>query len=438
MKKNLSKKEFLAISVMLFGMFFGAGNLIFPPLLGNKAGSLMPVALIAFCITAVVFPVLGIAVISKTNGLTNLSQRCGKYFALIFTCMIHLSIGPGLGIPRAGSLPFEMAVAPYLKENLFAARILYTFMFFLVAYLVCLKPSKLVSRMGKFLTPALLVLITAMFLGVVFKTNLHIASPSSEYANNSVVKGFLEGYNTMDTVAALNFGLVVTLAVRSFKIEEKYVTGYTIKAGALAGFVLFLVYAMLSYIGMSTSAVYTNAKNGADILTSVTSSVFGSFGIVLLATIFTLACLTTCIGLITCVSKYFENLTNNKVSYNKWILLWTVLSFFVANFGLTTILKISVPILILIYPVSIVLILLGLSHKLLNLDNLTYKCVCYPTVVISLVEALNALHLQVPFLTDVVSRLPLFKISLGWVIPMIVCLVLSLLRQKLCLKRALN
>lgn len=423
MKNNLTKEQFFSVAIMLFGLFFGAGNLIFPPLLGKQAGGATFQSLLFFGITAVVFPILGVVAVAKTKGLSNLASKVDKYFAIVFTTMIYMAIGPGLGIPRAGSLPFEMAVAPFLPENvsLNLSRLVYTFVFFLVAYLVCLKPNKLVTRMGKFLTPALLVLITVMFVGVLFKNPNAVTSPVGDYATSSTVKGFLEGYNTMDTIAALNFGLVISLAVKSFKVEdEEKVIGYTVRVGLVAGSFLFVIYAMLAYIGMTTSGLTGDVKNGAEILTTVSQYVFGKFGIVLLASIFTLACLTTCIGLITSISKFFETMTKEKVSYHKWIVFWTFLSFLVANFGLNTILKVSVPVLVAIYPVSIVLILLGLTEKYFGYNKFTYRLVCYTVTFISVVEALVSVKVNLPVVTDVVSSLPFFSLSLGWVIPMAV------------------
>lgn len=423
MKNNLTKEQFFSVAIMLFGLFFGAGNLIFPPLLGKQAGGATFQSLLFFGITAVVFPILGVVAVAKTKGLSNLASKVDKYFAIVFTTMIYMAIGPGLGIPRAGNLPFEMAVAPFLPENvsLNLSRLVYTFVFFLVAYLVCLKPNKLVTRMGKFLTPALLVLITVMFVGVLFKNPNAVTSPVGDYATSSTVKGFLEGYNTMDTIAALNFGLVISLAVKSFKVEdEEKVIGYTVRVGLVAGFFLFVIYAMLAYIGMTTSGLTGDVKNGAEILTTVSQYVFGKFGIVLLASIFTLACLTTCIGLITSISKFFETMTKEKVSYHKWIVFWTFLSFLVANFGLNTILKVSVPVLVAIYPVSIVLILLGLTEKYFGYNKFTYRLVCYTVTFISVVEALLSVKVNLPVVTDVVSSLPFFSLSLGWVIPMAV------------------
>lgn len=256
--KKLTRSQFIQISIMLFGLFFGAGNLIFPPFLGNQAGNNTMISLLAFSITAVLFPILGAIAVGKTEGLKNLSNRVGNVFAIVFTTAIYLSIGPGLGIPRAGSVPFEMAIAPYLPEtlNLTIARLIYTFLFFSVALWICLKPTKLVSRVGKYLTPALLILITYMFVRVM-SLQKGVALAVGDYAKAPLVKGFLAGYDTMDAVAALNFGFVITLAIRRFGIEDKkQVTSYTAKAGIVAGTLLFVVYLMLSTIGMVTSSAF--------------------------------------------------------------------------------------------------------------------------------------------------------------------------------------
>ena len=163
---KLNKKNMLLLSFTLFSLFFGAGNLIFPPLLGQEAGTNTALAFIGFLITAVILPVLGVIVVGKFGGLTNLGDKVGLTFSLIFTLLIYLSIGPGLGIPRAGSVPFEMAIAPYLPEesNLTLWMVIYTLVFFAIVLWLCLNPGKLVKRIGTFLTPSLLILIIYMVL----------------------------------------------------------------------------------------------------------------------------------------------------------------------------------------------------------------------------------------------------------------------------------
>lgn len=429
MKKSLSKNQFLSVSIMLFGLFFGAGNLIFPPMLGHQAGNLTFISLLFFAITAVVFPILAVIAVAKTSGLTNLANRVGPVFSLVFTSLIYLSIGPGLGIPRAGSLPFEMAVQQYLPEgvNIFSLRLLYTLFFFLSAFLISLNPSKLVNRVGKVLTPTLLVLILFMFIGVIISGINIPTKPADDYISNAPVKGFLEGYNTMDAIAGLNFGLVIALAIKSFNVkDDKNVMRYTVKAGFLAGTVLFIIYAMLSYIGMVTGQITSGVENGAQVLVITVNKVFGNFGGILLVSIFTLACLTTCVGLITSGSGYFAKLTNNKISYKKWTLLFSAFSFVVANFGLNKILAVSVPVLVSIYPISLTLIILTLFHDKLGFSKLAYKATIYVVSLISVVEGLLVAKIEIPILTNFVKQLPLFKQSLGWLIPGLIVLVLAI------------
>lgn len=431
--KKLTRSQFLQLSIMLFGLFFGAGNLIFPPLLGNKAGSATLISLIAFCVTAVLFPVLGAIVVGKTNGLSNLARRVGPMFSVVFTTAIYLSIGPGLGIPRAGSVPFEMAIAPYVPEtlNLNIVRFVYTLVFFTIALLICLKPNKLVERVGKFLTPTLLLMILFMFVRILMMDK-NIAAPSGDYLKAPVTKGFLAGYETMDAVAALNFGFVIAQAIKRFGIEdENEVTRYEIKSGLLAGSVLFLVYAMLASIGMIGSQKFAGAENGAQVLSESIKLVLGDFGLVLLAFIFTLACLTTCVGLITSGGEYFEKLFNNKLSYRAWVYIWTLFSFVMANFGLNKLLAFSVPLLQIIYPVALVLIVMGISHKYLNYSKVSYVSSAVVAVGLPLVEVLDkTFKINFGFVTNFVKSLALYEEGLAWLLPTIFVLVLTSLVVK--------
>lgn len=431
--KKLTRSQFLQLSIMLFGLFFGAGNLIFPPLFGNAAGSVTFISLIAFCVTAVIFPVLGAIVVGKTNGLSNLAKRVGPVFSVVFTTAIYLSIGPGLGIPRAGSVPFEMAIAPYIPEtlNLNIIRFVYTLVFFTIALLICLKPNKLVERVGKFLTPTLLLMIAFMFVRIVMMDK-NIAAPSGDYLKAPVTKGFLAGYETMDAVAALNFGFVIAQAIRRFGIEdENEVTKYEIKAGLLAGSVLFIVYAMLASIGMIGSQKFAGAENGAQVLSESIKLVLGDFGLVLLAFIFTLACLTTCVGLITSGGEYFENLFNNKLSYKAWVYIWTLFSFVMANFGLNKLLAFSVPLLQIIYPVALVLIVMGISHKYLNYSKVSYVASAVVAVGLPLVEVLDkTFKINFGFVTNLVKSLTLYEEGLAWLLPTIFVLVFTSLVVK--------
>ncbi len=429
----LKSKQMILISFMLFSLFFGAGNLIFPPFLGQNAGNQTVLALLGFLMTAVILPVLGVIVVAKFDGLEALAQKVGKRFALIFTILIYLSIGPGLGIPRAASVPFEMAVAPYLPEgsNLQLWMLMYSLVFFLVATWLALNPGKLVDRIGRFLTPSLLTLICFLFISFVFKGQRNIGAAQSAYEHLPFLVGFSEGYQTMDTIAALNFGLVIATTLASFGLKDKKsIVKHTIAAGIAAGTILATVYIMLSVMGMYSSAVYPIQDNGAWTLRCIVYQLYGGPGAVLLAAIFTLACLTTCVGLITSISQFFTSLFK-KVNYQYWVFLIVGFSFLICNLGLNAILSISIPILNAIYPISILLILMGLSDALWKNNPWVYPLVIAATGFISVISALETAGISLGLLTDFCHLLPLYSSGFGWVSVAVLTLCISVLMHQL-------
>lgn len=425
MERRLTNNEFISISLLLFAMLFGSGNLIFPPMLGNQAGTSTLTALIGFAVTAVVFPVLGILAISKTDGVENLGNRVGPLFAVVYPAIVFLAIGPGIAIPRNGSLAFEMSVVPYLSSssNIVITRIIYTLLFFGLSYYLCLYPGKLVDRIGKVLTPILLGLILVFFVGAVIFLQKDVAAPTATY-DSAFVTGILEGYNTMDALASLNFGIVVSMTIKGFGIKkENRIIKYASGAGLLAGVLLLTVYGMLAYVGMITSNGNQDVANGGNILFTITNKVFGSFGAVILILIFTLACLTTVVGLITSVSEYFAELTNNKVTYNQWIFIYTFISFVLANFGLDSILQFSVPILVGIYPPAIMLIIMALLQEYLNFNRLTYQATIYITLLIAAIAVLKSVGIELEFIDNILSTLPFYNDGLEWILPSFVVLI---------------
>lgn len=433
---KLSKKDMALVSLMLFSLFFGAGNLIFPPFLGQAAGGNAWVAMAGFFITAVGFPVLGVVAVAKCGGLTNLAARVNGKFAVVFTILIYLSIGPCLGIPRAGSLPFEMAVAPYLKQgfSLGTARFLYTLVFFAVAFWLASAPSKLVDRLGKVLTPTLLVLIGLLFVSALFHPLGSYGQATGNYVNTAFTQGFLDGYQTMDTIAALNFGIVIAVAVKSRGVKDnKVVVSSSIKAGFGAGTLLIVIYSMLCHLGASSGLRFKMTENGAQTLTNVTTYIFGRPGAVLLAAIFTLACLTTSVGLITSCSEYFSSVS--KLSYKKWTVILSVWSMVLANMGLTKILAVSVPVLTAIYPVAIMLIVLSVFDRFLKNTTYVYKMTILFTGVVSVVDALNQTNIKLGFVTDLVSHLPLFSNGLCWIAPAAVGALLGMAMEIVLTKK---
>lgn len=426
---NLSKKDLVFISLMLFSLFFGAGNLIFPPFLGQLAGNVTWISMLGFFVTAVGFPVLGVIAVAKSGGLHTLAERVNPLFASIFTVLIYLSIGPCLGIPRAGSLPFEMAISPYLPQSVSKplALFIFTLVFFSIAYWISLTPAKLVDRMGKILTPTLLILISLIFIATIFKPLGSYGIATEEYINSPFVKGFLEGYLTMDTIAALNFGIVIALAIKSKGIkEEKAIISASVKAGIIAGILLIVIYSILAHLGASSVGRFGATENGAQTLTNIMGYIFGKPGAVLLAVIFTLACITTCVGLITSCSQYFSTLTS-KLSYKNWVRILSISSMVLANMGLTKILAISVPVLNAIYPIAIVLIVLAMIDKLFRGSTVVYGLTILFTGIVSIFDALGQVGIEFGFIINLFNKLPLYSKGLGWVVPALIGIILGVL-----------
>ena len=217
MKQKLSGHNRLLIGFTLFSMFFGAGNLIFPPFLGAMAGERTVAAMAGFLISAVGLPVLGVAAVAISGGLPSLAGRVDRRFAFLFVLLVYLSIGPCLAIPRTASTPFEMAVLPYISrsgETERLARLIYSIVFFAASAFLAAKPERLSDTLGKVLCPALLILIGVIFAGCLIWPSGVPGPAQSAYADNPSVRGFLEGYQTMDTMAALNFGVVIGLNIR--------------------------------------------------------------------------------------------------------------------------------------------------------------------------------------------------------------------------------
>lgn len=419
---RLSKKQTLLISLTLFSMFFGAGNLIFPPFLGAQAGSSTWVAMAGFVVTAICFPILGVAAVAMAGGLDRLAGRVHPKFAAVFTLLIYLSIGPCLAIPRTAGTSFEMAVVPFLanQRDPIWARTAYSLLFFVVASILAFRPDKLKDRLGKILTPALLCMIGVIFVGSVvgFGFGGYSRPAFGTYKGQAFIGGFLDGYQTMDTIAALNFGIIISINIRSMGVkEEKSVVMETIKAGILAGVFLFFVYGALAHIGAAAGGENPGVMdNGAKALIFTVTKIYGRVGLCLLGLIFFIACLNTCVGLLSCCSEYFCGLIP-KVGYRNWVILFAGISAFIANIGLNRILELSVPLLNAIYPVAIVLIVLSFLNMVVPVSVFGYRgCVLF-TGVASVWAALDQSGFPVGVTRRVMDLLPFSQVGLGWIFP---------------------
>ncbi|MDO4270658.1 MAG: branched-chain amino acid transport system II carrier protein [Eubacteriales bacterium] len=414
--RELRGRDLLLVGFTLFSMFFGAGNLIFPPFLGAEAGTSAWPAFFGFAASAIGFPILGVIAVARSGGLQTLAGRVHPRFAAVFTLLIYLSIGPCLAIPRTASTSFQMAVAPFAGEGA-ALQAAYSAVFFAAALLLALKPEKLTDRLGRILCPCLLLLIAAVFIGcVAFPVTAHYGAVQQAYAALPPVKGFLYGYQTMDAIAALNFGAVIALNIRARGVEdERSVVRGTIRAGWIAGAVLLIVYAMLTHVGALSGAAFPGGKTGTDTLTRLVSALFGGPGSVLLAAIFVIACLNTCVGLISCVSEYFHGLLP-RVPYKGWAAFFAAVSMVVSNIGLEGIIRLSTPVLNAIYPAALVLILLSFAPRL-GAYRLVYPLTVGLACAQSVVEALAQSGLRLPLLADAFDRRPVAAHGRGWAAP---------------------
>ena len=431
--KKLSKRVQLLLGFTLFSMFFGAGNLIFPPGVGAQAGNLTWLAMAGMAVSAVGLPVLGVVAVALSGGLDTLGDRVHPLFSRVFTIVAYLAIGPCLAIPRTASTSFEMAVPPFVGADapIGMLQILYSLVFFALALVVALRPEKLTDRLGKIMCPILLLLIVVTFIGSLVDPLEGYGAPQSElYAAAPVARGFLDGYQTMDTIAALVFGIIIALNIRARGVEEDSdVVRYTVRAGWMAGVLLLVVYAMLAHIGALSGGAFPGATNGAEVLTNLVPALFGTPGSVLLAAIFVIACFNVCVGLISSCAEYF-NMICPKLSYRTWAILFAAVSMLIANAGLDLILSLSVPVLSIIYPVAIALIALALLQRWVGRRPLVYPVTVLFTGVASVLYTLRDLKVLPAALSDLLGALPLAEQGLGWLLPALVGMVVGLALTK--------
>lgn len=417
--KRLSGKDGLLVGFTLFSMFFGAGNLIFPPGIAAQAGTMTWFAVIGLAISAVGLPVLGIIAVARAGGMDQLGQRVHPAFAKVFTIVAYLAIGPCLAIPRTASTSFEMAVPPFVGSDapIWLFQLIYSVVFFGLALLIALRPEKLTDRLGKILCPILVVLIVVTFAACLLNPLEGYGVPAERWNTpiKAISAGFLDGYQTMDTIAALAFGIVIALNIRARGVtEEKAIVSGTVRSGLMAGAILLVIYSMLAHIGGISGGAVPNPSDGTEALTNIVPLLFGSVGSVILAAIFVIACFNVCVGLISSCGEYFYGLCP-KLSYRSWAILFAVVSMVLANAGLTQILAFSIPVLNIIYPVAIVLILLSFAHSWLQHTPMVYPAAILCTGVVSVL-----LEIQRLTGTEFLSFLPFSDLGLGWVLPAVI------------------
>ena len=418
---NIKKKDIITCGFALFAIFFGAGNLIFPPYLGVLSGDRWFQSMIGFLLTDPVLPIIGVLVTMRLGGRADdLGKRVGPRFAKIVGMIAILLIGPLFAVPRTGATTHEIFTQPIFGQGVPIA--ITSVIFFGLTLWIAINPSKVIDYVGSILTPVLLIILAIIIV-------MSIVSPPGPITTTDEVGlfsyGFKEGYQTMDGLgAALMAGLVATdLIRRGYTDEERKV-----KAGTGVGLVAFVllafVYGGLTYVGATVGSFYTPDTPRTEILIGMTSLLLGNAGKYALGIAVALACLTTSTGLISTCGNYFDTISDGRLEYKKVVTIATLVSFTISLLGVDAIITIAVPVLTAIYPVVIVLILLSIFDKQIKHDW-TYTGAVIGAFIVSVAEGLGLFGIMVEInplagLIEIVEKLPLGESGFGWILPSII------------------
>lgn len=431
MKQRLTFAETVSVASMLFGLFFGAGNLIFPAYMGQAAGANMLEALGGFLITGVGLPLLAVAALglSRADGLLALSGQIGKGYGYFFTCALYLTIGPFFAIPRCFTVPFEAAAGSVLPAGFSPRLALFIFscLFFAVMLWFSLRPGKILIWVGKVLNPMFLAVFFGVMIFALIKPmgSASAVEPAAGYAAAPFAQGFLEGYNTMDALAGLAFGIVVVNVIRSLGVEDSGdVAACTVRSGIFACLLMAVIYAMTALAGARSRGVLPLAENGGAALMDIVRYYFPGAGSYLFALMILLACIKTAIGLITSCSEAFVQMFPRSFGYNGWAVFFSLISFAIANVGLAGIIRFSLPVLMMLYPLAMALILLSFTERKLRLGKTGCRAVTAVTFACALGDLIAALPdgirmaLHLDGIQEMYGKvLPLYRMGLGWLIP---------------------
>lgn len=429
MSNKISFSFIFVVGLMLFALFFGAGNLIFPAMLGQSAGDEVWSANAGFLVTGVGLPLLGVLAFgfSGKQDLQSLASRVHPVFGVVFTTILYLAIGPLFAIPRTGSVSFEIGVKPFVGEGSSSIfLLLFTVVFFFITCFFSLFPAKIVDIVGKYLTPIMLIFIGILVTVAILHPMGNFEPSTEKYAEHSFFVGFQEGYLTMDTLASFVFGIIIINAFKERGIHSKrQLMKVSFLSAAIATIILALIYTSLSYIGATSVQPFGYLENGGIVLASVSNHYFGTLGSVLLGLIILLACLTTSVGLVTACSTYFHKLIP-RISYKQIAISLSIFSAILANVGLAQLISFSVPVLSIIYPLAIVLIVLTFTHTIFKGRPEVYQASLALTFIISTVSGLQGTIVQVPFVHSLFTDyLPLYEKGLGWLLPALVGVVIG-------------
>lgn len=412
----------IPIGLMLFSFFFGAGNLIFPPVLGQMAGDNIGWGMLGFCLSGVGFPLLGVLAMAmkQSDNPDSIAMPMHPLYARAVTIFCALAIGPLFAIPRAAAVSFDTGIHSLLPASCEAIGLpVYTVFFFVLTYFFSINPSKIIGHIGKFLSPMLLICLAVLVVCVFVNPTGSLKMPNPDFATSPFFRGFQEGYNTMDLLAAILFGSITIKAIEAQGITDKKVlTKLCSYAGLIAAFFLAIIYAALAYTGALSINVFGVIPNGATLLSKICTYYMGFGGQVVLALIIFFACLTTSIGLTTAISGYFAELSNNRMQYERLVFFVSAFSLVVANFGLENIIKFSIPVICMLYPIIIALVILNIGRAIIHDDQLTFRICLILTTIFAVFDGLRVANIRFMALDNFLAQnLPLFDIGFGWVVP---------------------
>lgn len=426
--KKLSLLDIILLGITNFALYVGAGNIIFPPILGLLAGSNTVIAAVGFLITGVGLPVIAAIALAKVSGRLNLiTLPIGVKCGLAASVVCYLCIGPLYAIPRTATVSYALTVTPFVEEDKYLPY--YSAAYFIFAALVALYPSRILDTLGKVLSPVKIISLIVLIVAGAVLIPGEGSAPQGEFVHASFSQGIINGYLTLDTLASLAFGIVIVDAIRTRGIEDnKSIVKYACISGSLAGLGMMTIYIGLFNLGYHSYALTPTAENGAEVLSAYVNFAFGAGGSFFLALVICVACVVTAIGLICACSSYFSKITG--IEYRTYVFIIAIFGAVISNLGLTHLIKLSVPILIAIYPMFIVLVFGSFISGFLN----SPRQVIAPTAALSLIfgfnDALESLGLS-PLPEAVKTMLPMYKDCLSWLIPCLVFAVLLMVYDRL-------
>lgn len=416
-----SNKRYIAIGLMLFALLFGAGNLIFPAAMGQNAGVNVWYAVLGFCVTGVGLPLISIAALGY-SGCLDLEEAAGRvhpWYGVFYSVVPYLAIGPCFAAPRTGTVSFEIAVKPFLGS--FSPDIalpIFLLIFFLLTYWLAATPSKLVDRVGKILTPALLAVILLLIVQSFITPLGTPQAPTKNYATpvTAVMQGILDGYNTLDAIASFIFAtLVISFVKEGGVTHPKAIMKQVLLSGSIAVALLAFIYIFIAKIGADSVTPLGILETGAPVLAGSAKILFGNLGAAILAVIVLLACLSTSVGLVTCCAAYFMRLLGH-FSYKTYAVIFCVISYLVGLFGLKTIIVSTIPVLMFIYPLLVALICLIFLDKFFGGRQCVYAWTIAFTFVMATINLLETAGVNLgSFETMLQTYVPLHTFGMGWI-----------------------